>query len=56
MRPWEWGQADSRDMHLIKTLLAAWNEGYGDAKEAADKADTMKAETEAQRPQPRRRR
>lgn len=55
LRPWEWLQADSYDMHLVTTLNAAWREGYADAKEAQDKADGMKAETEAQRPQRRRR-
>lgn len=56
IRPWEWQQADSRDMYLVKTLNAAWTEGYADAKEAEDTADRMKQEREAAQPQPRRRR
>lgn len=53
MRPWEYHQANAREMHMVKTLLAAWREGYGDAKEAEDKADGMKQEREAARPKPR---
>lgn len=43
-------------MYLVKTLNAAWTEGYADAKEAEDTADRMKQEREAAQPQPRRRR
>ena len=56
MRPWEYWQVNAREMHMVATLLAAWREGYGDAKEAADKADAMKREREAARPQPRQQR